>query len=43
MKNAKEILEQLSPFWDKYVRNHDIKVKKEEALFRANGFWHRII
>lgn len=32
MKKASEILEGLSPFWDKYTKNHTIFVKKEETL-----------
>lgn len=30
--NIKEINEALSPFWDKYVKEHRIAVKKEEAI-----------
>ena len=32
MKTAEQILEELSPFWAKYVREHTIYVRKEEAL-----------
>ena len=32
MKKASEILEGLSPFWDKYTKEHTIFVKKEETL-----------
>lgn len=32
MKNAKQLNEILSPFWDKYVKEHTIYVRKEEAI-----------
>ena len=32
MKNAKELNEELSQFWDKYVKDHTIYIRKEEAI-----------